>query len=87
METKKFTVTNITLTGGAGTLQTTQKENVVRGTSEDLANITEDNIRIVADLTEYAGATGTIEVPARVYVDGYEKAGAVGDYTVSVTLG
>lgn len=87
METKKFTVTNITLTGGAGTLQTTQKEIVVRGTAEDLANITEENIRIVADLTEYAGATGTIEVPARVYVDGYEKAGAVGDYTVSVTLG
>ena len=24
---------------------------------------------------------------ARVYVDGFEKAGAVGDYTVSVTLG
>ena len=87
METKKFTVTNITLTGGVGTLQTTQKEIVVRGTAEDLANITEENIRIVADLTEYAGATGTIEVPARVYVDGYEKAGAVGDYTVSVTLG
>ena len=87
METKKFTVTNITLTGGSGELQTTQKEIVVRGTAEDLAEITADNIRIVADLTEYASATGTIEVPARVYVDGYEKAGAVGDYTVSVTLG
>lgn len=86
METKKFTVTNITLTGGTGTLQTTQKEIVVRGSAEDLADITEDKIRIVADLTEYAGATGTIEVPARVYVDGFEKAGAVGDYTVSVTL-
>ena len=86
METKKFTVTNITLTGGTGTLQTTQKEIVVRGSAEDLAGITEDKIRIVADLTEYAGATGTIEVPARVYVDGFEKAGAVGDYTVSVTL-
>ncbi len=86
METKKFTVTNITLTGGSGELQTTQKEIVVRGTAEDLAKITADSIRIVADLTEYASATGTIEVPARVYVDGFEKAGAVGDYTVSVTL-
>ena len=86
LETKKFTVTNITVTGGTGTLQTTQKEIVVRGTAEDLEKITEDNIRIVADLTEYASATGTIEVPARVYVDGFEKAGAVGDYTVSVTL-
>ena len=87
LETKKFTVTNITLTGGSGELQTTQKEIVVRGTAEDLAKITAENIRIVADLTEYASATGTIEVPARVYVDGFEKAGAVGDYTVSVTLG
>ena len=87
METRKFTVTNITITGGTGELQTTQKEIIVRGTAEDLAAITEDKIRIVADLTEYAAATGTIEVPAHVYVDGFEKAGAVGDYTVSVTLG
>ena len=87
METRKFIVTNITITGGMGELQTTQKEIIVRGTAEDLAAITEDKIRIVADLTEYAAATGTIEVPARVYVDGFEKAGAVGDYTVSVTLG
>ena len=44
------------------------------------------NIRVVADLTEYADASGTIEVPVKVYVDGIEHVGAVGDYTVSVTL-
>lgn len=86
LETKKFNVTNISLTGGEGTLQTTQKEIIVRGTTEDMAQIRAENIRIVADLSEYAAATGTIEVPARVYVDGLENAGAVGNYTVSVTI-
>ena len=86
LETKKFSVTNITLTGGEGTLRTTQKEIVVRGTKEDLARVTIANIRVVADLTEYADASGTIEVPVKVYVDGIEHVGAVGDYTVSVTL-
>ena len=86
LETRKFSVTNITLSGGEGTLRTTQKEIVVRGTKEDLARVTIANIRVVADLTEYADASGTIEVPVKVYVDGIEHVGAVGDYTVSVTL-
>lgn len=86
LETKKLTVTNITLNGGEGTLGTAQKEIVVRGLKDDLARVTAGNIRIVADLTEYSTATGTIEVPAKVYVDGVENVGAVGDYTVSVTL-
>lgn len=86
LETKKLTVTNITLIGGEGTLSTTQKEVVVRGLKDDLARVTAGNVRIVADLTEYSSATGTIEVAAKVYVDGVENVGAVGDYTVSVTL-
>ena len=86
LETRKFSVTNITLTGGEGTLRTTQKEITVRGTKEDLARVTIANIRVVADLTEYADASGTFEVPAKVYVDGIEHVGAVGDYTVSVTF-
>ncbi len=86
LETRKFSVTNITLTGGEGTLRTTQKDIVVRGTKEDLARVTIANIRVVADLTEYVEASGTIEVPAKVYVDGIEHVGAVGDYTVSVTF-
>ena len=86
LETKKVSVTNITITGGNGTLKTTQKEITVRGPGEDLAKISGANVRIVADLTEYAAATGTIEVPAKIYVDGFENVGAVGDYTVSVTL-
>lgn len=86
LETKKVSVTNITITGGNGTLKTTQKEITIRGPEADLARVSGANVRIVADLTEYAAATGTIEVPAKIYVDGFENVGAVGDYTVSVTL-
>ncbi len=86
LETKKLTATNISLTGGEGTLRTTMKEITVRAPAEDLKQITADNVRIVADLTDYATTTGTVEVPAKVYVDGFNDAGAVGDYTVSVTL-
>ena len=86
LETKKVSVTNITITGGSGTLKTTQKDITIRGSGADLAKVSGSNVRIVADLTEYAAATGTIEVPAKIYVDGFENVGAVGDYTVSVTL-
>ncbi len=86
LETKKLTATNISLTGGEGTLRTTMKEITVRAPADDLKQITADNVRIVADLTDYATTSGTVEVPVKVYVDGFDDAGAVGDYTVSVTL-
>ena len=86
LETKKLTVTNITITGGTGELRTTTKEITVRGTKDALNRVSASSVRIVADLSEYASASGTIEVPVKVYVDGMEGVGAVGDYTVSVTL-
>lgn len=86
LETKKLTATNISLTGGEGILRTTMKEITVRAPADDLKQITADNVRIVADLTDYATTSGTVEVPVKVYVDGFDNAGAVGDYTVSVTL-
>ena len=86
LETKKLTVTNITITGGTGELRTTTKEITVRGTKDALNRVSAASVRIVADLSEYASASGTIEVPVKVYVDGMEGVGAVGDYTVSVTL-
>ena len=86
LETKKIAATNIIVTGGEGDVRTTRKEITVRAPADVLEKITADNIRIVADLSDYTTATGTIEVPVWVYVDGYDDAGAVGDYTVSVAL-
>jgi len=58
----------------------------IRGTPEDLLMVSRENIRVVADLSDYG--TGTSVVPARVYVDGVDAdVGAVGmEYRVTVRL-
>lgn len=90
LETAKLTTSNISLTGTpAGEraeLTTTALEVTVRAPAEIISQITADNVRIVADLTDYTETTGVVAVPVKVYVDGYTDAGAIGDYTVSVTL-
>ena len=53
---------------------------------EELQAVTSDYIRIVADLSDYAGTRGTCQVPARVYVDGFSDVEAVGDYKVTVII-
>ena len=36
------------------------------------------------DLTNYTATSGTVAVPAKIYVDGFSNAGAVGEYVVNV---
>lgn len=86
LETKKITTSNISVTGGKAELTTTQLEVTVRAPADVLSQITADNVRIVADLSDYGAASGVIAVVAKVYVDGYENAGAVGEYSVTVNL-
>lgn len=59
----------------------------VRASSSDIENISADNVRIVADLSA-AGLTqdGSSFVPVTIFVDGFEKAGIIGDYTILVRL-
>lgn len=59
---------------------------VIRGASELIAEVSEENVRIVADLSGVAGSKGTFEVPARVYVDGFPQVDAVGEYKVNVFI-
>lgn len=86
LETRKITTGNISITGGKGELTTTQLEVTIRAPEAVIDQITADNVRIVADLSDYEMTTGVVAVPAKVYVDGYENAGAVGEYSVSVNL-
>ena len=59
----------------------------IRGKAEDMVNLTEDNIRVVANLSESNLGTGTQRVPARVYIDGIDAdIGAVGAYNVIVSV-
>lgn len=87
--TKLFTVTNIATRGcsegQSASIITSALNVVLRGREEDLEQVTADNIRVVADLTDYNN-DGTVTVPAVVYVDGFEQVGAAGTYTVTVKL-
>lgn len=86
LETRAFTVTNIKPRGLSESqrfdLITTSLNVVLRGPSDDLAQVTEEDIRVVVDLTEIA-SNGTIQPQATVLVDGYSNVGAVGTYNVT----
>lgn len=86
LETRAFTVNNIKPMGLSESqrfdLITTSLNVVLRGPAEDLAQVTEEDIRVVVDLTEVA-SNGTIQPQATVLVDGYSNVGAVGTYNVT----
>lgn len=79
-------VTNVTQ-GYTATIITESLDILLRGKAGQLDNIAPENIRIAADLSEYAGASGTYSVLATVNLDGISAdVGAIGEYTVTVTM-
>ncbi len=89
LTTRMFSVSNITTRGHSegqsASIITSALNVILRGKAEDLEQVTADNIRVVADLTDYNN-DGTVTVPADVYVDGFDQVGAAGTYTVTVKL-
>ena len=55
----------------------------IRAPEETLAQISANNLRAVADLSDI---TVTSTAPTTYYVDGFPNAGAVGDYTMTVVM-
>lgn len=94
LETKNFTVPlqNVQFTnetpGYETTSITTELEVKVRGTAEELALITEDNIRIIVDMTEFGDTIGAFSQPARIRIDSSTptSCGAIGEYKVYVRV-
>lgn len=88
LETKTFSVTNISAVGlseGQRFSRLTNSVDVlVRGPAEDLEQLTAEDIRIVVDLADYEN--GTFSVDALVLVDGYDDVGAVGTYSVACKI-
>ena len=82
-------MSNITFTGVTEGLEAKsiaqQLQVTYRASSEDVKRISANNVRIVADMTEFT-QPGTYQVPVEVYFDGFSGAGVIGDYTVAVTL-
>lgn len=86
LETKILTVTNIRAVGLSESqsfdLITNSVDVVLRGPAGDLEQVTEEDVRIVADLTEIA-SDGTVTVQAKVLVDGYSEVGVAGGCPVT----
>ena len=67
-------------------LETQSLTITVRAKPDVLKEIDADHVRIVVDLTDYTNTTGTVSIPVKVYIDGFDSAGAVGSYTASVKI-
>ena len=90
LETKTFKVTNIDYAnlyeGLTATIGTESLEVKLRGNPESLAQIRDENIRAVADLSDMGESTGTYMPKVRIYVDGYPDVGAIGHYTIAIEI-
>lgn len=90
LEARTFNITNFTCTnvtnGFVADILTQSLNVVLRGTSEDLALLENENLRAVADLTDYNESTGQYLVDVKIYVDGFTNVGAIGDYTINVEI-
>lgn len=89
MDTRTISVTNITPIGlaeGQNFSKVTNSVDVtLRGPVDELDGVTEEDVRIIVDLTEYG--SGTVSVPARVLVDGHgSRVGAIGSYSVTCKI-
>ncbi len=91
VESTRLSVNNVSAINTDGfvyvSLITQSMDVTVRGESSDVKKVTAENIRIVADLSDIdRSTTGTIAVPAKVYIDGYTNLDAIGDYTLGVVI-
>lgn len=90
LETKAFKVSNISYTnvteGFAVELITQSLDIMLRGDAETLAQIKDENIRAVADLTDMNESTGTYMPKVKIYVDGFKNVGALGENTITIEI-
>lgn len=90
LQKKRFTVTNfscINLTEGyEAEVMVDDLAVNIRGPEDVLRNISDVNVRAVADLSAFGSATGIVSAPVRIEIDGTTQAGAVGDYEIYVNI-
>lgn len=90
LKTKTFQVTNIELTNRPAdysvTIGTKSLQVQVRGDESEIGELVASNIRAVADLSVVGTSKGQYLVPVEIYVDGFSSVGAMGDYSVLVTI-
>lgn len=90
LTTKDFKVSNISyINNTAGFNATVLSESLtvkLRGREDILSQVKAENIRAVADLTDFDESTGTYMAPVKIYIDGFTNVGALGEYSVSIEI-
>ena len=88
--TRAFEVKNIELTnvpkGYSASLTTQVRTIVLRGTKKELDKVDATQIQIVADLSDLSTATGSYNVPVRVYLFTDGDVGVIGQNNVVINL-
>ena len=90
LSTRTFTVKNISYINAPENMTvevlTNSLDVVIRGTEEQLDQLSADSIRAVADLADYRESTGSYMPLTKIYIDGSSELGAIGHYPISVNL-
>lgn len=91
METRGFRITNLDVSflteGYTATVISKNLDVKLRGTKEELEQVKAENLRAVADLTDYDESTGQLLVPVKISVDGFTDIGVImGPYSISVDI-
>ena len=90
LKEKTLRVTNLELANTPSNLKaalgTVSLQIKVRGPSDVMDAVTASSIRAVADLSSIGTSTGQFSVPVDVYVDGFSGVGAMGSYSVLVSI-
>lgn len=90
LETKSFKVSNISCTdvtdGFSVDIITQNLDVTLRGDGEVLSQIKNENIRAVADLTDMNESTGTYMPKVKIYVDGFQNVGAIGENSITIEI-
>lgn len=90
LTTRAFEVKNIELTnvpkGYSASLTTQVRTIVLRGTKKELDKVNASQIQIVADLSGLSTATGSYNVPVRVYLFTDGDVGVIGQNNVVINL-
>jgi len=89
LEIKHMSISNLQVNLPAGYMSEIISPSVdvrIRGRASDLANLTEANIRIVANVTDVS--LGTQRLLSTVYVDGYDQdlIGSIGNVYITATI-
>ena len=90
LETRTYRVRNISCTnvtdGYEADIISESIDVVIRGTPEQLDQLKAENIRAVADLTDYKESTGQYMPNVKIVIDGVTDVGAIGQNTISIEI-